>query len=193
MVAKTFLCVSLLFSLLAFDPLCGLQGVKASPTRNVFEKQLNSLKGEYSEKTSVVQTGSGKSVPAEAEFGELVISGEIYEDTRAHNYTLSVTHLGGWLVYSLSSVTRWFGGRGEVSIVDGGSGYDHWAIKWELPPLVSANYEIKVVTYRETPGNKTVAVEAERKPVEQIFRFDDTELRVRTSPEARNQITYSKQ
>lgn len=45
----------------------------------------------------------------------------------------------------------------------------------------------------QTPENKTVAAEAERKPVEQIFRFDDTELRVRTSPEARNQITYSKQ
>lgn len=159
MAAKTFLCVSLLFSLLAFDPLCGLQGVKASPTRNVSEKQLNSLRSEHSENTSVVQTGAGKWVPAEAEFGELLIDGEIYEDERPFNYTMSVTHLGGWIVYSLSSVTHWFGGTGKVSIVDGGAGYDHWAIKWELPPLVSANFDIKVVVYREVSDNVHLSYE----------------------------------
>jgi hypothetical protein len=30
-------------------------------------------------------------------------------------------------------------------------------------------------------------------PVEQVFRFDDAELRVKAPPEVRNEISYSKQ
>jgi hypothetical protein len=164
MAVKTFLCVFLLFSLLVFDPLCGLQGVKASPTRRIFEKQLNSLRSEYSEKTSVVHarfSGAEKSVPAEAEFGELLITGEIYQADEPFNITLSVTHLDGWLVYSLSSVTTWFGGKGEVSFFDGGIGYDHWAIKWEFPRLVSATFEIEVVLYRAVSENFRLSFENE--------------------------------
>jgi hypothetical protein len=150
MADKTVLCVSLLFSLLVFHPLCGLQGVNASPTR-----QLNSLRSEYSEKTSLIQTrvsGAGKPLPAplaKVEYGELLITVEIYESDNPINATLSVTHLDGWLVYSLSSVTTWFGGKGKVFFNDGGVGYDHWAIRWELPGLVSATTEIKVGIYRE--------------------------------------------
>jgi hypothetical protein len=156
MAVKSFLCVSLLFSLLVFDPDCGLQGVKASPASKIFEKQLDRLRSEYSEKTSVVQTrftGTEKFVPVEVEFGEILISGEIYQQDDPFNVTLSVIHHDGWLVYSLSSVTTWFGGRGEVSFIDGGIGYNHWAIKWEFPRLVSANIEITVVIYREVSGS----------------------------------------
>jgi hypothetical protein len=149
MAVKTFLCVSLLFSLLVFD----LQDVKASPTRKILEKQLKSLRSEHSEKTSVVQTGAAKSVPAEAEFGEVIIIGEIQKMDNPHNLTLSQTDLDGWLVYSLSCVTTWYGGEGKVSIIDGGIGYDHWAIIWEVPPLVSATTRITIVLYSEVSDN----------------------------------------
>jgi hypothetical protein len=162
MAVKTFLCVSLLFSLLVFDPLCGLQGVKASPTSRIFEKQLNSLRNEYSEKTSVVETrfsGAGKSVPVGAEFGEVLITEEIYKRDEPFNATLSVTDHNGYLVHSLSCVTYWFGGQGVVSIVDGGIGFDHWAIKWEVPRLVSATSKITVVLYREVSENFRLSYE----------------------------------
>jgi hypothetical protein len=153
MAVKSFLCVSLLFSLLVFGPDCGLRGVKASPASKIFEKQLDSLRSEYSEKTSVVGSrfsGTGK---FEAEFGEVGIIDEIYQQDDPFNVTLSATHHNGWLVYSLSSVTTWFGGKGKVTFIDGGVGYDHWAIKWEFPRLVSANIEITVVIYREVSDN----------------------------------------
>jgi hypothetical protein len=39
----------------------------------------------------------------------------------------------------------------------------------------------------------TAAVKAESIPVEQTFRFDDTELKVKIPPEVRHEIGYSKQ
>jgi hypothetical protein len=44
----------------------------------------------------------------------------------------------------------------------------------------------------QVPNKSTAAVKAERKPVEQVFRFDDTELTVKAPPEIRNEISYSK-
>jgi hypothetical protein len=159
MVAKTFLCVSLVFLLLVFNPDCGLQGVKASPASKIFEKHLDSFKSENSEKTSVVGSRFSGAAKFEAEYGELLVTGEIYEQDDPHYVTWSVTHLDGWLVYSLTSTTTWFGGQGKVTFIDGGAGYDHWAIKWDVPRLVSAHIEITVVLYREVSKNFRLSYE----------------------------------
>jgi hypothetical protein len=44
----------------------------------------------------------------------------------------------------------------------------------------------------QTPGQSTAAVEAERIAVEQVFKFDDKELKVKAPPEIRREINYSK-
>jgi hypothetical protein len=45
----------------------------------------------------------------------------------------------------------------------------------------------------QTPGKSTAAVKTESIPVEQIFRFDYMELKVKAPPEIRNEISCSKQ
>jgi hypothetical protein len=44
----------------------------------------------------------------------------------------------------------------------------------------------------QTPDNRTAAVETERVPVVELFRFDGAELNVKAPPEIRHEIKFSK-
>jgi hypothetical protein len=148
---KVFL-YTCLFSLLVFIRDCGLQGVEASPV----SEQVDNLRIEYPKQTSFVQVGSPsaeKLSNTEKEFGEVHITGEIYESEDDVNITLSVVHLNGSLLYSLYSMTTWHRQSGEVSFLSGSVGSDRWSMEWEIPRLATASIEIHVVVYTEVSRN----------------------------------------
>jgi hypothetical protein len=67
---------------LVFNLDCGPQGVKTSSFSKTSEKQVDVLRSQYSEKTSVVRSTNsraGKFIRIEAEFGEFLYEGEIYQ------------------------------------------------------------------------------------------------------------------
>jgi hypothetical protein len=186
MEVKALLSTSLFISLLVFNPDCGLRGVDASPVSKNIAKQLDSLRAEYPAQTAVVRISppsAEKFSNTETEFGEVRITGEIYESEDPISVTMSVVHLNGSKLYSLYSMTTWHSGKGEVSFVSGGVGYDRWSIRWEIPRLVSATIEIKVVVYTEVSQNIHLPSQHIKKNLSSNMSWRPTDLRAVKDPQ----------
>ncbi|XP_023711784.1 uncharacterized protein LOC111866772 [Cryptotermes secundus] len=192
MAVKTLLSVSLVFWLLLFCSDCGLQGVKASPSSEAFEARLHALKSLHPKISVINETRENhKEDPRGLEIAELLYQGVTFTYGIPTNNTLIVIYLDGWVIEAIQGEITWLEGDGKY-LLEGGPGTNYWILTFVTFEWVYGyTYDFVVVVSRLTRDNMA-AGEAERIPVEQTFRFDDRELRVKAPPEVRQEISYNK-
>jgi hypothetical protein len=133
MATKTSLHVSFLLWLLVFYPDCRLQGVQASATSKTLDKGVTTI------------STAAKCRPAGVPIAEpqaLIYTGTFPAVNASSNITLGVTYPDDWDIQTMVSTTWWIPTPGKFypSI----SGDNNLDVKWEVPPLVSAEYIINV-------------------------------------------------
>jgi hypothetical protein len=147
MATKTSLRVPLLVLLVVLYLDCSLQGAQASPTGNMLptwaEKRLEVPESHLAEKTVTVFKGNSTGDPGA---GTVVLEyqGLIPPLNATNNNTLAVTYPDNYIIVSISVLTDWLNGGGNITVSDSGHKYNDLAVTWELSPHTFVFYEVNI-------------------------------------------------